>query len=361
MSKFLISKYQNIEKYVPGEQPQNMESFIKLNTNESPYPPSPGVMKAISENEIFNLRLYSDPESTFLKQKLAALYDVNPDNLFLSNGSDDILNFIFMIFCGSEKEIMFPEISYGFYKVYAQLHEVRSLQVPLKKDFGINFIDYCNAGRNIIIANPNPPSGQTLSFEKIETIVSTNPDNLVVIDEAYVDFGTESVVPLIKKYPNLLVVQTFSKSRSMAGARLGFAVGDVQLIEDLHTIQYSTNPYNINRLTQSAACAAIDENDYYVDRCKEIAKTREFTIEELRKIGFYVVPSKANFIFIRHDRIDGEELYLKLKERKILIRHFSDENIRQFNRVTIGTRAQMNSFIQQVKDILEESEGNNNA
>lgn len=352
MSKFLNMKYRAIEEYTPGEQPKDMDKFIKLNTNESPYTPSEGVLRAVSEEEVKKLRLYCDPDCTLLVKKMAALFNVDEDMIFLSNGSDDILNFIFMIFCGEETPMAYPEISYGFYKVYAQLHGVESYKIPLKEDFSIDYKDYCGINKNIIIANPNAPTGLTLSLDEIKEILESNPDNLVVIDEAYVDFGTESAVPLTKDYPNLLVVQTFSKSRSMAGARLGFAIASREIIADLNKIKYSTNPYNINRLTQVAACAAIDENSYYMARCREIMDTREYTVEELKKLGFEVVPSKANFIFIKSDKIDGRDLYLELKERKILIRHFDTERIVQYNRVTIGTMDQMNRFLDEVKDIL---------
>lgn len=354
MSKFLISKYTGLEAYTPGEQPKDMEQFIKLNTNESPFPPSPGVISAVTDGEIRKLRLYCDPDCSLLAKKLSALYEVAPENLFLSNGSDDILNFVFMSFCGDEVKAAFPEISYGFYKVYAQLHQVNALQIPLKEDFSIDYSDFCGLGCTIIIANPNAPTGLTLSLEEIEEIVKTNPDNLVVIDEAYVDFGAESAVKLTKTYSNLLVVQTFSKSRSMAGARLGFAIGSKEIIEDLNKIKYSTNPYNINRLTQTAACAAVEENDYYMEKCKIIMQNRDYTVNALEALGFEIIPSKANFIFIKSDKIDGEKLYLKLKERKILVRHFSAEKITQYNRVTIGTEEQMKAFINAVEEILRE-------
>lgn len=354
MSKFLIERYRSLEAYTPGEQPKDMDTFIKLNTNESPFSPSPGVIAAVTENEISKLRLYCDPDCTILRQKMAKLFNVNPENIFLSNGSDDILNFIFMIFCGEETKAAFPEISYGFYKVYAQLHNVDSLKIPLQADFSLNCKDFCGLNRTIIIANPNAPTGLTLSLKEIEEILNTNPNNLVVIDEAYVDFGAESAVKLTKEYSNLLVVQTFSKSRSMAGARLGFAIGAKEIIDDLNKIKYSTNPYNINRLTQAAACAAVDENEYYMEKCSIIMENREYTVKKLEALGFCVIPSKANFIFIKSDRIDGNELYLKLKERKILIRHFNDEKIAQYNRVTIGTKEQMETFIKAVEAILSE-------
>ena len=351
MSRFLNERFRNVEEYTPGEQPQNMGEFIKLNTNESPFPPSPGVVAAVNAGEAEKLRLYCDPDCKALTGKMADLYKVKPENIFLSNGSDDILNFIFMIFC--DKGVMYPEISYGFYKVYADLHGIDDIKVPLKSDFSIDPADYCGCGKTVVIANPNAPTGRTISLADIERIAESNSDNLVVIDEAYVDFGAESAIGMTAKHDNLLVVQTFSKSRSMAGARLGFAIGAAPIIADLNKIKYSTNPYNINRITQAAACAAIDEDDYYRKNAGIIEENREFTVKELEKLGFEVVPSKANFIFIRSDDIDGEELYKELKERKILIRHFSIPAISQYNRVTIGTKEQMKSFLKEVKALLD--------
>ncbi len=351
MSKFLKERYSSLEAYTPGEQPRD-KKYIKLNTNESPYPPSEGVINAVNEGELRDLRLYSDPTGTALKTALSELHGVKKDNIFLSNGSDDILNFSFMAF--TEKGAMFPEISYGFYSVFAELHGVNAVKVPLKDDFSIDPKDYRGDGEMVVIANPNAPTGLCLTVSEIEGILKANPDSVVVIDEAYIDFGGESCYPLIKKYKNLLVVQTFSKSRSMAGARLGFCIADEELIADLERIKYSTNPYNINRLTMAAGIAAVKDNDYYMDNCKKIIRNRDYTTEELEKMGFEVIPSKANFIFAKSDKISGEELYLKLKENSILVRHFSSEKIKDFNRITIGSKADMEAFIKATKLILEE-------
>ncbi len=353
MSEFLNKRYNTLDAYVPGEQPKDGE-YIKLNTNESPFEPSDGVIKAVNSEEVKKLRLYSDPTGKALKEKIADLYGVKDENVYLANGSDDILNFSFMAFTGEKGEAVYPEISYGFYKVFAALYGVKAEEIPLKDDFSIDYKDYLNKNKFIVIANPNAPTGLTLSLREIEEIVKTNPKNVVVIDEAYVDFGAQSAVPLTKKYKNLLVSMTFSKSRSMAGARLGFAIGNKELISDLELIKYSTNPYNINRLTLIAGAAAIDQNDYYVQKCGEIIKNREYTATELKKLGFTVTDSKANFVFAESKDIDGEALYKKLKERRILIRHFSAPKICNFNRITIGTREQMEEFIKNVKEILEE-------
>ncbi len=354
MSRFLNSKYEKLDVYTPGEQPTDMK-YVKLNTNESPFPPSPKVIEAINAEEISKLNLYSDPVCKILKDKLAKLYGVGFENVFVSNGSDDILNFSFMVFCDGEKEpVKFPEISYGFYSVFAELHGVKYNAIPLCDDFSIRVEDYLGNDSCVVIANPNAPTGLCLTLEEIERIVKGNPDHVVLIDEAYVDFGGESAVDLTKKYANLLVVGTFSKSRSMAGARLGFAIGNAELIADLMKIKYSTNPYNINRLTLLAGAAALDENSYYMDNCKVIAQNREYTQNELRKMGFSVTDSKANFIFAKSDDIGGKELYEKLKACGILIRHFDKEKIKEYNRITVGSKEQMDAFLSAVFDILKE-------
>ena len=345
MSRFLNEKYQKLEAYTPGEQPRDM-NYIKLNTNESPYPPSQGVLDAVNALEAANLRLYSDPECKNLKKAIADLYGVETENIYLSNGSDDILNFSFMAFAGNGVKAAFPEISYGFYKVYAELYGLDYVKIPLTEDFSVNAKDY--------IANPNAPTGKTISKDDIISILESNPDNVVLIDEAYVDFGGESVYPLIKEYKNLLVVQTFSKSRSMAGARLGFAFGDKELIGDLNKIKYSTNPYNINRLTLVAGEAAIKENDYYMENCKKIIATRDYTVEELKKLGFDVIDSKANFVFAKNDAVSGQWLYETLKSKGILVRHFSDEKIKDYIRITIGAREEMDALVSTLKAVLEE-------
>jgi len=345
MSRFINQKFAKLEAYTPGEQPKDMQ-YIKLNTNESPFPPSEGVLRAVSTEEISKLNLYPDPVCKSLKESLAQRYSVKPENVFVSNGSDDILNFSFMAFCNDQEHpVKFPEISYGFYRVYAELYGVRYTAVPLKEDFSICVEDYLGNNANVVIANPNAPTGLTLSHDEIERIVRENPDFVVVIDEAYVDFGAESCVDLIARYDNLLVVRTYSKSRSMAGARLGFAFGHPELIADLEKIKFSTNPYNINRLTLLAGEAAIAEDSYYMENCKTIAQTRENTQKDLRALGFTCTDSKANFIFAKHENIGGKELYLALKERGILVRHFDTPAICEYNRITVGTAEQMKTLV----------------
>lgn len=349
MSRFLKASYEKMEAYTPGEQPRDMD-YIKLNTNESPFPPAPSVVEAMTAKEVELLRLYSDPTGKGLKEKLAGLYGVEPENIFLANGSDDILNFAFMAY--GEGGAVFPAISYGFYPVFGELHGIAFEEKPLNADFTVNKEDYLNRNKLIVIANPNAPTGISLGVEAIEEILKTNPDGVVLIDEAYVDFGGESVYPLIRKYENLLVVRTFSKSRCLAGGRLGYAIAPKGLIADLEKIKYSTNPYNINRLTLLLGEKTVEAEPYYQEKCREIIRVREKTAAELKALGFEVLPSDANFIFAKTPKMSGETLYLELKKRGILVRHFTKESIKEFNRITIGTEAQMEKLIETVKEIL---------
>ncbi len=352
MSRFLHERYKAMEAYTPGEQPQDME-YIKLNTNESPYPPSPEVIAAVSSEEVEKLRLYPDPECKTLRDALANRFGTRRENVFVSNGSDDILNFAFMAFAGLGGKVTFPEISYGFYQVFAELHGIHFRAVPLKKDFSIDIAEYQNNDSMVVIANPNAPTGLMLSVSQVEEIVKSNLDHVVLIDEAYVDFGGTSCMPLVEQYPNLLVVQTFSKSRSLAGGRLGFAIGNKELIEDLEKIKYSTNPYSINRLSLIAGTAAVESDDYFKEKCKEIVETREYTKQELIKSGFTVTDSYANFLFVKKDGISGEVIYKKLRENGILVRHFTKNAICDYNRVTVGTRQQMEIFLSVIRKICE--------
>ena len=328
--------------------------YIKLNTNESPYPVPECVQKALVR-EAERLHLYPDPDGKDLTARIAEICGVSPENVVLNNGSDETLNFAFMAFCDENRPAVFADITYGFYPVFAQLNGIPYTEIPLKEDLCIDPEDYIGAGKTIFIANPNAPTGIALPLTDIERIVAGNPGNVVVVDEAYVDFGAESAIPLTKKYDNLLVVRTFSKSRSMAGARLGFGVGDRALIDDLHMLRYSTNPYNVNRLTMAAACATLENDAYNMENCRKIAETREKAKTEMKEIGFEVTDSKTNFLFARHPAIGGEELYLKLKERGILVRHFSKERIKDYNRITVGTPGQMAALTETIKEILEEA------
>ena len=352
MSRFMSRKHAALTPYTPGEQPRDMQ-YTKLNTNESPFPPPKEVLEAAAE-EAGRLNLYSDPTCAALRDAAAGIYGVKPENLLPVNGSDEILYFAFMAFCDETRPIAFPDISYGFYPVYAAVNHVPAHVIPLKDDYSIDPEDYCGLNENIVIANPNAPTGMLLSVPEIERIVRSNPDNVVIIDEAYIDFGGESCVPLIEKYDNLLVTQTFSKSRSLAGARLGFGIACESLINDLNTIKYSTNPYNVNRMTQAAGAAACGMNEYYMNNCRVIGDNREYTTKELQKLGFEVLPSRANFIFAKSEMIPGGELYRTLKARGVLVRWFDADRIRGFVRITIGTREQMDILLENIRAILKE-------
>lgn len=357
MSKFFSKKYSNLVAYVPGEQPKDMK-YIKLNTNESPFSPSPAVIKAVEE-EAHKLQLYSDPQCTLLTEAAAKLFGVEKNEILMTNGSDEILNFAFMAFCDKERPLVFPDITYGFYPVFAQLNGIPYRTIPLKDDFSIDYRDYVGVGANVVIANPNAPTGMILTVMQIEEIVKSNPDNVIIIDEAYIDFGGESAISLIHKYDNLIVTGTFSKSRSLAGGRLGFGIACEQLISDMNTIKYSTNPYNVNRMTMAAGYNAILENDYYMNNCRTIMENREWTKNRLTDLGFFVTDSYANFLFAKTDRISGAELYERLKARGILIRHFSTERIKEYNRITIGTIEEMKILVDTIKNIFEEIKNEN--
>ena len=351
MSRYLIEAYQALEAYVPGEQPQDMQ-YVKLNTNESPYPPSPAVLNAAAE-EADRLQLYSDPACAALRDAIAGLYGVRRENVYVSNGSDDILNFAFMAFAGKGGRAYFPDISYGFYKVFGDLYGCAYETIPLEQDFRIDPSKYHHRDGLVVLANPNAPTGIALSVEEIEGIVRANPDHVVLIDEAYVDFGAESCLSLVPRYSNLLVVQTFSKSRSMAGARLGFAIAQKHLIQDLERIKYSTNPYSVNRMTQAAGVATLKADDACMANCKKIIETRAYATAKLEALGFEVLPSQANFIFARTDRMEGGALYRALKARGVLVRHFDAPRISDYNRITIGTPEQMDALVAAITAILE--------
>ena len=352
MSRFFSDKYASLTPYTPGEQPKD-QRYIKLNTNESPFPPSP-MAQSLAKAEAERLNLYSDPECRDLVKTAAEELGVAPDEILFTNGSDEILNFAFMAFCDKEHPAVFPDITYGFYSVFAELNGVPYTEIPLREDYTVNADDYVNVGKTVFIANPNAPTGIALPLSDIERIVASNPGNVVVIDEAYVDFGGESAVGLTKKYKNLLVTQTFSKSRSLAGARLGFGVACPELIRDLNTVKYSTNPYNVNRMTMAAGIGALKDTEYFEGNCRSIIETRAWTTAELGRLGFTVLPSSANFVFAKHESADGGELYKKLKENGILVRHFDKDRLYDYNRITIGSREEMAALIGVLGKILEE-------
>lgn len=352
MSRFFSQKFQKLVPYTPGEQPKDME-YVKLNTNESPFPPTEKAQK-YAKKMAESLHLYSDPEVRDLVEIASHHFGVEKDEILFTNGSDEILNFAFMAFCDKSHPAVFPDITYGFYPVFADINNVPYEKIPLKEDFTIDVEDYIGINKTIFIANPNAPTGIAISTQEIEKIVSSNPNSVVVIDEAYVDFGGESVIPLIHKYDNLLVTQTFSKSCSMAGARLGFGIGCKALIQDLNTIKYSTNPYNVNRMTMAAGVGTLEDYDTVKENCKKIQQIRSFTMGELKKLGFTMTDSLANFIFVTHPKADGKTLYLMLKEKGVLVRHFDTERLKDYLRVTIGSKEQMEILLDTLKNILEE-------
>ena len=352
MSSFFSSRHASLSPYTPGEQPKDRR-FIKLNTNESPYPPHPAVVAAATE-EAGKLQLYSDPTASSLLSALARRYGVGADQVIATNGSDEVLAFAFLAWGDDDHPFVFPDITYGFYPVFAGLYHVPYREIPLRPDFTIDADAYCASQANIVIANPNAPTGIALPLSEIERIVAANPSRIVIVDEAYVDFGAESAVSLVDKYPNLLVTGTFSKSRSLAGGRLGFGIACPALISDLKTLQYSTNPYNVNRMTMAAGVSALENDGYYMDNCKKIEKTREETAAALSALGFDVLPSRANFLFVRSDKITGADYYTALRARGILVRHFTSPRICDYNRITIGTPEEMAALVDATKDILKE-------
>ena len=350
MSRFFSEKYKGLTPYTPGEQPRDT-SYIKLNTNENPFPPSEKAVQA-AEEVLRTLMLYSDPACTGLVKTLAETYHVGEDQVICVNGSDEILNFAFMAFCDASHPAVFPDITYGFYPVFAELNQVPYTEIPLMEDLTIRTEDYVGIGKTVFLANPNAPTGIALPLSDIEAIVKSNPGSVVVVDEAYIDFGGESALPLVDQYENLLVVRTFSKSRSLAGGRLGFGIGSAALIADLNTIRFSTNPYNVNTVTLAAGAGALKDPEYMRKNCEYIKEVRTYTTEKLRNLGFIIPDSSANFVFAKHPALDGECLYLELKKRGILIRHFSRPRIRDWNRITIGRKEDMDALIRETANIL---------
>ncbi len=350
MSRFFSKDLAALTPYTPGEQPQDKQ-YVKLNTNESPFLPSERAQAAAAV-AAQQLQLYPDPTCRILREKLGEIYGLTADEVVVTNGSDEVLSFAFMAFC--DNGAIFPDITYGFYRVFTDLYRIPFEEIPLKSDFTIDIEDYKGRPETVFIANPNAPTGIPLTVGEIEDIVCSNPDRLVVVDEAYVDFGGESCAPLVRKYDNLLVTGTFSKSRSMAGARLGFGFACPALIRDLETLRYSTNPYNINRLTMAAGLGQLIDEAQTRQNCQAVIQNREYTTAELEKMGFSVLPSRANFVFATCPKIGGKKLYLRLKDKGILVRHFDKPRLKEYNRITIGSREQMDAFLTAIKEILEE-------
>ncbi len=345
----------NIRKvvpYVPGEQPKLLD-VIKLNTNENPYPPAPGVERVLREFDVDTLRLYPDPLVSDLVKAIADFYGLNENQVFTGVGSDDVLAMIFMTFFNSEKPLIFPDITYSFYDVWAEMLRIPYETIPLDEDFKIRPEDYYRENGGVIFPNPNAPTGELLSLDMVEDIIKHNPDVIVVVDEAYIDFGGVSALPLIDKYDNVIVVQTFSKSRSLAGSRVGYAMANPVLIKYLNDVKYSFNSYTMDRITIAAATEAVKDREYFEETTAKVIKTREWTKNELTRLGFEFGDSKSNFIFARHPEMSGQDLFDRLKAEKVFVRHFNKpERIADYLRISIGTDQQMQKLISILERIL---------
>jgi histidinol-phosphate aminotransferase len=344
MSKFWSPFVRDLVPYVPGEQPK-LTKLVKLNTNENPYGPSPKAIEAMRAEVNDNLRLYPDPNSDLLKQAVARYYGVESNRVFLGNGSDEVLAHAYNAFFKHDKPLLFPDISYSFYPVYCGLYGVEFEAVPLDEQFQIRVEDYNRPNGGIIFPNPNAPTGCLLALEAVEQILKANPDSVVIVDEAYIDFGGETAIGLVDQYPNLLVTQTLSKSRSLAGLRVGLAVGHPDLIEALERVKNSFNSYPLDRMAIVGAAAAFDDREYFEQTCKQVIASREILVEQLERKGFEVLPSAANFIFARHPQHDAAGLAAKVREQGVIVRHFKQERIAQFLRITIGTPEQNQALV----------------
>ena len=357
MIKFWNDKIKEIEPYVPGEQPKD-KKYIKLNTNENPYSPSEKVIEKIKSMNLKDLKLYPDPDVSKLREVIADYFSkkisekFTKEQIFVGNGSDEVLALIFMTFFNKGDKVYYPDITYSFYPVYTDLFDLKEVKIPLNKNFEIEIDKYFGLDGHIIITNPNAPTSIALKLNEIEKIVKNNPTQLVVIDEAYVDFGAESSVKLVNKYDNVLVVQTFSKSRSFAGMRLGYAIGSENIIEGLNRLKFSFNSYTIDRISIEAGIESFKDDDYFVKTNAKIIETREKTVKKLKELGFKVLNSSANFIFISHNKVFAGDLYKQLKDNGILVRYFAKNRIDNYLRVTIGTDEDMEIFIEKLNKLL---------
>ena len=351
MTKYWSKLVEGLDPYVPGEQPQDQQ-YIKLNTNESPYPPAPAVAQAIRDFSADDLRRYPDPQSGDLVAALANYHDLKPGQVFVGNGSDEVLAHAFQAFFKQDDKVLFPDICYSFYPVYCALYEIEFEQVALDVEFRIDFDGFRRANGGIIIPNPNAPTGIALKIAEIREMLADNPESVVIIDEAYVDFGTESAYQLIPEFDNLLVVQTYSKSRNLAGLRLGFALGNENLIEALQRVKNSFNSYPVDSLSSAIGLAALGDDDYFQDCNRRVIASRERLAAELAELGFEVFPSSANFVFVRHPHNKAETLYLELKAAGILVRYFKTARIDDCLRITVGTEIECDALVDALKNIL---------
>ncbi len=355
MSRYWSAVVHGLTPYVPGEQPK-LPDLIKLNTNENPYGPSPKVLAALQKECADTLRLYPDPTADKLKQAIADYYGIARNQIFVGNGSDEVLAHVFQALLKHERPILFPDITYSFYPVYCGLYGIEYKEVPLDEAFQIRIDDYLkpDAGKNggIVFPNPNAPTGSALPLSEIERLLKANPDSVVVIDEAYVDFGAESAIALINRYPNVLVTQSLSKSRALAGLRIGLAIGHPDLIEALERVKDSFNSYPLDRFAQAGAAAAFEDRAYFEEKRNAVIQSREALVAKLKKLGFEILPSAANFVFVRHPKHDAVKLAAALRERSIIVRHFKHARINQFLRITVGTDKQCAALVAAMSEIL---------
>lgn len=351
MSKFATERINGIEPYVAGEQPRDRR-YIKLNTNENPYYTSPQAVERLKREVVSGLNRYSDPESLELTCAIADYYSCKKENVLVTNGSDEALAFCFMAYC--TQGVCYPDVTYGFYSVIADLFNCSSEEIPLSDDLKVNPNDYLNAGKTVVLANPNAQTGIEMTLPDIEKIILSNPNNIVIIDQAYADFGKVNVIPLIKKYKNLIAVNTFSKSRSLAGARVGFVIADEAIIEDLKKVKNSFHPYNVNALSSALASAAIKDDDYFKEAVLKVTEERERVTKELKKLSFKAVDSSANFVLAESTQIGGERLYSELKKRGVLVRRIPQPRIENFVRITVGTKEENDGLLSAIRSILEE-------
>lgn len=354
MKEFWSDRIRGITPYTPGEQPKN-RTFIKLNTNENPYPPSPKAVEAIQEAAGEGLRLYPDPEGTPLIQALARRTGLQENQIFVGNGSDEVLAFAFQAFFDEGSTIVFPDITYSFYPVYANLFGIHCRTIPLREDFTLPVEQFLGDNDGVVIANPNAPTGIELAQESIRRILEGNPDKVVIVDEAYVDFGGVSALPLIDEYPNLLVVQTASKSRALAGLRVGFAFGNANLIAGINCVKNSINSYTLDRLAIAGATASVEDEDYFQAQRRRVMDTRERTAARLRALGFTVLPSQSNFIFVSHPTVPAKTLFAGLREAGILVRYFAQPRIDNYLRITIGTDPDMEALAAALERLTKEA------
>ncbi len=355
MSDYLLPRLQALAPYVPGEQPQD-KRYVKLNTNESPFAPSPRVLAAINPENVSHLNLYPDPLCRTLREAIASEYGLAAENVFVGNGSDEVLGFAFMAYADETCGATIPDVSYGFYRVYAQLYRVSPVIVPLNEDFTLPVEKFLGQGQLVAIANPNAPTSIALPLAQVERIVAGNPNSVVLIDEAYVDFGGETCVPLLARYKNLLIVRTFSKSRSLAGGRLGYALASPEIVDDLNRVKSSFHPYSINNLTMLAGIEAMRDRDYFASCVAGICAQREQSAADLRKLGFTVAPSATNFLFAAPPGMDGQPYYRKLKERGVLVRYLDQPTLRRYVRITVGSAPQMSALMTATQQILKEAQ-----